>query len=209
MMLFIDTETTGKIEFKLPLTHPSQPRLVQLAAYLAEDSPDTGERCRHVASINEIVRPDGWTIPAEAERVHGISTERARSLGLPLDEVMARLAALVSRADASMLDGRFIAHNVAFDMRVLLSEYARIGREDLAMNLNSLRPFCTMQSLTARMRLPSKWGGRNSYKWPTLDEAYRFCFAREIVDRETHSAMVDLMACRDIFNHGREQEWWR
>lgn len=209
MMLFIDTETTGKLDFKLGLTHPAQPRLVQLAAYLAEDCPETGERCRHVASINEIISPDGWTVPPDAERVHGISTERARALGKPLDEVMSRLAVLVAQADASMLDGRFIAHNVAFDMRVLLSEYARLGREDLALNLNSLRPFCTMQSLTARMRLPSKWANGRSFKWPTLDEAYRFCFGREITDRDTHSAMVDLLACRDIFEHGRERQWWR
>lgn len=210
MMLFIDTETTGKYDFKLPLDHPSQPHLVQLAAYLAEDDTDTGDRCRHVASLNEIVRPELYrSIEPGAEAVHGISLERATALGKPVHEVLDQLMRLVEHADRSMLDGRFIAHNTAFDLRILMSTLTRAGREHDAITLNTLKPFCTMQSLTTRMRLPNKWNNGRSFKWPTLDEAYAFCFGRPISDREKHSAMVDLLACKDIFEHGRAQEWWR
>jgi DNA polymerase-3 subunit epsilon len=207
MMLFIDTETTGMYDFKLPLDHPDQPHLVQLAAYLAEETLD--DPCRHVASINEIVRPDLYrTIEPGAERVHGISIERAAAAGLPVHDVLDRLMALVSRADEHMLNGRLIAHNTAFDTRVLMSTLVRAGREQDGVTLNTLRPFCTMQSLTMRMRLPHP-SRKGLLKWPRLDEAFEFCFGHAIPDRERHSAMIDLMACRDIFNHGRAQAWWR
>lgn len=202
MLLFCDTETTGKLDFRLPLMHPAQPRLVQVAAYLAERGDDGA--LRHVASVNEIVRPDGWQVPPEATAIHGISHERAAAFGLPLDEVLSRVLTLVDEADESMGVGRFVAHNVPFDNRILLSELARTGND--VTRLGVLRPFCTMQSLTDRMRLPGRWPGK--YKWPTLDEAYQFCFARPIADRATHSAMVDLLACKDIFEHGTIQGWW-
>ena len=36
-----------------------------------------------VESGNLIVQPDGYEIPYAAEKVHGISTERAKQEGLP------------------------------------------------------------------------------------------------------------------------------
>lgn len=203
MLLFCDTETTGKLDFKLDLLHPSQPRLVQLAAWLGRWDEDT-QSVSHVESMNCIVQPDGWRIPEEATRIHGISTERAHAFGLPLHEVLDRFASLIEQADESMAIGRFIAHNTAFDIRVMLGEMARSGRDPVGLNM--LRPFCTMQSLTARMKLPGKF--RGSFKWPTLDEAYNFCFQRPIADRDTHEAMVDLLACKDIYEHGRREGWW-
>lgn len=37
MILFFDTETTGFFQDKLPVDHPDQPYIVQLAAQLCED----------------------------------------------------------------------------------------------------------------------------------------------------------------------------
>ena len=66
-----DTETTGLPQFKLPSDHPSQPHLVDIAALLYNEVGELME------SFEAIIRPDGWTIPDEAARVHGITTEMA------------------------------------------------------------------------------------------------------------------------------------
>src|ERR1051326_4611342 len=60
MVLFFDTETTGKYEFGLPPDDHRQPHIVQLAALLSDDSG------KEIASMNAIIRPDGFIIPPEA-----------------------------------------------------------------------------------------------------------------------------------------------
>ena len=37
---------------------------------------------------NFIVKPEGFTVPYNAEKIHGISTERATKEGMPLDYVL-------------------------------------------------------------------------------------------------------------------------
>jgi DNA polymerase-3 subunit epsilon len=60
--IFYDTETTGLPLFKEPSEHPDQPHIVQLAGCLVDlDTRKT------IASMDVIVKPDGWTIS------HGLS----------------------------------------------------------------------------------------------------------------------------------------
>lgn len=73
MYMFFDTETTG-----LPTNNnaPSSdlenwPRLVQLGWLITDDTE------REISSAEYIIKPRGFAIPADATRVHGISTEIA------------------------------------------------------------------------------------------------------------------------------------
>ena len=70
MILVYDTETTGlPRDWNAPLTDSENwPRLVQLAWQL--HTPDG----KLVSRGNRIVRPDGFTIPYNAAKVHGITT---------------------------------------------------------------------------------------------------------------------------------------
>ena len=106
MILFFDTETTGKYDFRMPPDHPSQPHLVQLAAMLTDD--DGKER----AAFHVIVCPD-IPIPDEAAAVHGITTEAARMYGF--DPVKAIVPFLDFWERASLVVG----HNVEFDQLVM------------------------------------------------------------------------------------------
>lgn len=68
--LFFDTETTGTRNYKAPSTDTRNwPRLVQIAWIL------TDEEGNRTHEGNLIVKPDGFTIPADAVRVHGITTQ--------------------------------------------------------------------------------------------------------------------------------------
>lgn len=71
--IFFDTETTGVPKnYKAPSSNTDNwPRLVQLAWILTDDHGET------INSGNLIVKPNGFTIPTEASRIHGITTEKA------------------------------------------------------------------------------------------------------------------------------------
>ena len=78
MYLFFDTETTGlPRNWKAPVTDLNNwPRLVQLA-YLYYDADG-----KKIMGGDCIIKPEGFTIPTDASRVHGITTERALEEGV-------------------------------------------------------------------------------------------------------------------------------
>ena len=60
---------------------------------------------------NYIVKPEGYTIPYNSEKIHGISTKRALEIGLPLGEV------LLFFKDALEKAKYIVGHNISFDNR--------------------------------------------------------------------------------------------
>ena len=58
------------------------PRMVQLAWIMCDEA---GNR---LESRNAIVKPEGYTIPEEVSKLHGITTAMALKDGLPLQEVL-------------------------------------------------------------------------------------------------------------------------
>ncbi len=91
MLLFFDTETTGKYDFKSPLDSVHQPHLVQIAAVLIESRGD--ER----SLINMIINP-GVNIPDEAANIHGITNELANRVGLNPQIALGSFGGLLSKA---------------------------------------------------------------------------------------------------------------
>lgn len=114
--LFYDTETSGLPIFSAPSEDPGQPHIVQLAAALVDL--DTRET---LASLDVIVRPDGWEIPDAVAAVHGITTERAAALGVP--ESLALSLFLEMWAACRVR----IAHNEQFDARIIRIAQHRAG----------------------------------------------------------------------------------
>jgi DNA polymerase III epsilon subunit-like protein len=202
MLLFLDTETTGLWNPNQAWDHPSQPNLVQLAMMLCYDDPD----CTQQRTLNVIIRPEpDWEWGAKAEAFHRITRERALALGEPLQTVVERALALMVEADEDGLGGRVIAHNIQFDTNLMMRAIALCDRNPTTYTI--LHPFCTMRALTTRMALPSRLPGRP--KWPTLDEAFAFACPVCATDPEQrHTAMGDLLMCRDIFTTGRQHGWW-
>jgi len=94
MYLFFDTETTGlPRNWKAPVTDLNNwPRLVQLA-YLFYDT--NGNK---ISGGDFIIKPEGFTIPSDASRIHGISTERAIREGQPIKSVLQHFQSLIEQA---------------------------------------------------------------------------------------------------------------
>src|SRR4051812_44919104 len=108
MHVIADTETNGKWDKKLPIEHPSQPHMVQLAAILADDE---GREHGYFKAVCKL--PPGVTIAAEAESKHGISLEMTERVGVLPVVALAMLIHFMKRAKY------FVAFNAAFDSQVI------------------------------------------------------------------------------------------
>ena len=84
MFLIFDTETTGLPKrWNAPLTDSDNwPRCIQIAWQLHDKN---GVLLEHE---DYLVQPEGFNIPYDAEKIHGISTELAEKNGIPLTEVI-------------------------------------------------------------------------------------------------------------------------
>lgn len=178
MKLVFDTETTGLLKKGLPLSHESQPRIVQLGAILYGD--DASVR----AEINLIIKPDGWTVPPEAAAVHGITTEIAEKFGVPIQFALSVFNQLVKLADL------VIAHNFDYDNPVVEGEFERLGKSSPFIGKNN---FCTMKAATDVV----KEQGPRGFKWPKLQTTHKFLFGTEF--EGAHDAMADVRACGRVF----------
>lgn len=176
MILFFDTETTGKADFNADPDAPHQPRLVQLGAILTDD---TG---KETATVDLVIKPDGFEIPEGASSIHGITTEIARVCGVE------EIAATHVFDQLLMASEMLVAHNCDFD-RLIMARGSKIRAKRMKQ-----ATFCTMQAMTPICKLPGNYG---DYKWPKLIEAYRHAFGRDLDG--AHDAMADVRACKEIY----------
>ena len=198
MLLFIDTETTGR--------DPKKARLVELAFIVCRVGEDN--QPLEVARAATLIRPDeiDQFPSSEAMEVHGITGDEMLEKGSPLSVPLSNLTDLIQWLQEDSGTHRLICHNLNYDFQVLAEEYKRIGKSIIP--LSQLSPFCTMQAITDRCRLPGKYG---KYKWPRLQEAWEYCFPGLDFRNnpgQAHRAMFDAERCRDIYFHGLQQGWW-
>ena len=180
MYLFFDTETTGlPRNWKAPVTDFNNwPRMVQLA-YLCYDNDG-----RLISNGDHLIKPNGFTIPLETSRIHGITTEKANSEGKDLLMVLKSFQSLINQADC------LVAHNMSFDEKIVGAEFLR---NKLQNSIDGKRKICTMLSTTNFCAINGPYG----YKWPKLSELHYKLF-RTTFD-EAHNASVDITATAKCF----------
>jgi DNA polymerase III epsilon subunit-like protein len=168
MYLIFDTETTG-----LPKSWNSPasvvanwPRLVQIAWETYD------ERGKQTAAYSHIIKPDGFLIPIDATRIHGITNAKAKNVGRDLRGVLEEFRWAIGEVSV------VVSHNIQFDENVVLAEYNRLGLPNV---FHGKTHICTMKQATDFCRLPGQYG----YKWPTL--------------LELHAAGADVGVCSKCF----------
>ena len=182
MYIIFDTETTGlPRDYNAPMSDVDNwPRLVQIAWQLHD------ARGKLLSNHNYIIRPEGFTIPYNAEKVHGISTKRALAEGHDLKEILQ-----VFRED--VVQAKFlVGHNIGFDINVVGSEYLRA---ELVMPLENKAELDTKDISTDFCALPGGKGGK--FKWPTLTELHKKLFGIGFDD--AHDAAYDVDATARCF----------
>ena len=178
MYLIFDTETTGLPKrWKAPLTDSENwPRCIQIAWQIHDIK---GALIRHE---DYLILPDGFTIPFDSEKIHGISTALAENQGTPLAEVLNKFHTALNEVEF------VVGHNVSFDRNIMGAEYLRSGLEDVFEH-KAVIDTCTEE--TARLCQIS--GGRGGkFKLPTLSELYYFLFQERFED--AHNATADVEA---------------
>ena len=179
--IFLDTETTG-LPYRMDA--PSYavwnwPRLVQIS-WLAQD-----RKGRDISKGSHIIRPDGFTIPRDVARIHGITTERAMSEGIELEE------ALKSFLRDTYFAECLVCHNTAFDKKVVGCElYRTYGSDPIGI----IPSRCTMLESTDWCDLPGFYG---EPKWPKLQELHELLFGHGFIG--AHDACADVAATARCF----------
>lgn len=182
MYLIFDTETTGLPKnWKLPYTDTDNwPRLVQLS-WQVHDAYG-----KLLSQKDLIIYPDGFEIPFNSEKVHGISTERAKAEGIPLKEALDIFEQDLKQSQL------LIAHNIEFDENVMGAEYVRSTYDTVFFDLDQ---YCTKENTTDFVAIPAKRG--KGFKWPTLAELYYKLFGESF--EEAHNAAFDVEALARCF----------
>ena len=180
MYLFFDTETTGLPKsWKAPLADLNNwPRLVQLACLFFDNN---GNK---ILEEDFIVKPDGFSIPKEVSKIHGITNERALEEGKSIVYVLQQFDLLIEQADY------IVAHNMSFDEKIVGAEFLRLGMEN---SIQSKSKICTMQATTNFCKLNGPYG----YKWPKLSELHYKLFKTDF--EEAHNAAVDITITAKCF----------
>lgn len=185
-----DTETTGLPLFREPSDDPRQPHLVDICI-LAYDANGT-----LVDSFEAMIRPDGWVIPNEVAVIHGITTEMAMDMGIPEAEALDGFMAIHDRA------GLRVAHNIAFDDRIMRIALSRYRGKEAADAFKATPGYCTAAKSKPICQLPptekmKATNFKNSFKTPTVAEALLHFTGEELVGG--HRARPDTEACARIY----------
>ena len=182
MYLIFDTETTGLPKRdNAPVSEVDNwPRVVQIAWQLHDL---TGDLVEH---HNLLVRPAGYEIPYSAEKIHGISTEKASKYGIALNDALEQFNGAVKQCNF------LIGHNIRFDINALGAEFIR--SEHVTEFLDK-KQVCTMHASTEFLKLPGGRGGK--FKPPKLMELYEALFEEQFL--EAHNAAADVEATARCF----------
>ena len=183
MYLIFDTETTGLPKrWKAPITDTDNwPRCIQIAWQLH----DALGNC--IESQDYLIQPEGFNIPYDAEKIHGISTALAEEQGVPLLEVLEKFNDVLNKTKF------VVGQNVGFDLNIMGAEFVRA---DMANQLQELPILDTCTEHTARLcKIPGGRGGK--FKLPTLTELHEFLFNTPFA--EAHNATADVEATTRCF----------
>lgn len=183
MYLIFDTETTGLPKrWDAPITDTDNwPRCIQLAWQLHDTY---GNLIEHG---DYLIRPEGFNIPFDAERIHGISTELAREKGIALAEAVGKFNLALAKAKF------VVGQNIGFDINIMGCEFYRLG-VDTPLGHMPILDTCT--EVTAELlKLPGGRGGK--YKLPNLTELHQYLFG--VPFAEAHNATADVEATTRCF----------
>ncbi|TCK65157.1 DNA polymerase III alpha subunit [Winogradskyella wandonensis] len=183
MYLIFDTETTGLPKrWDAPITDTDNwPRAIQIAWQLH----DAMGNC--IEHQDYLIKPDGFNIPYDAEKIHGISTELAEEQGISLTEVLQKFNIAMSKTKF------IVGQNVGFDINIMGAEFVRA---DVANPLQDLPVLDTCTEHTATLcQIPGGRGGK--FKLPTLTELHEYLFNQPFA--EAHNATADVEATTRCF----------
>lgn len=189
-VLVFDSETTG-----LPAKGANYatdfnqfPHVVQLAWWI------------NGVHKSYIVKPDGWEIPEEATKIHGITTEQALLQGVPFAKVADEYIHDCMVADI------IIGHNIYFDSSIIKANILRLGMPNYYNDLvepamDKSKRICTMMKTIKFVN--AKFADGRGGKFPKLEELYAHLFADTFPAHNAHEDVKATLRCvEELFKIG-------
>lgn len=170
MIIFWDVETTGLISYKKELNDPSQPRVISIGAILVNDAQEIVEQ------MNTLIYHPEPEIPDFITKINGITQSACEEGGIEARKAIEQFNDMKERSHTR------VAHNLVFDKSMMAREELALGMEHYGYNGES---FCTMQ-MCRTLGLKGN-----------LAAMYQSLFGRDFTG--VHTAMGDVLACKDIF----------
>lgn len=184
-VLIFDTETTGLPEFLNKNYHPPKnfdkydnSRIIEIGYRILSQ-----ENNELLVQFQSCINFEGMDI--KNSHIHGVSNEMALA-GMSILDLLNEIENDMKNYNVK----RIVAHNIDFDMNILLSECYRYNKEGLASLLLSCETFCTMKRGKIFM---------DFYKNPKLIELYNFVYRNNAPPFKEHSAMSDCIACEKCY----------
>lgn len=181
-VLVFDSETTG-----LPAKGANYavdfeqfPHVVQLAWWI------------NGVHKSYIVKPDGWEIPEEATKIHGITTEQALKEGIPFAKIADEYIHDCMVADI------IIGHNIYFDSSIIKANILRMGMPNYYNDLvepamDKSKRICTMMK-TIKF-VDAKFENGRGGKFPRLEELYEKLFSATFPAHNAHEDVKATLRC--------------
>jgi len=203
-ILILDTETTGlpKSRNSSIFDQDNWPYIVQFSYIIYELDTHTIEKMAdHIIKL-----PDGIDIPEVCVSIHGISNEISRQRGVDIVGVLPEF--ILDMESCELI----IAHNMEFDMNIIMAEMVRVKQSVPAdspvyailckqiehRQTKTSKLYCTMQDSIhlCNILVPGKFG-KPYKKFPTLEELHKYLFGYN--PKKLHNALNDVVVCFRCF----------
>jgi len=187
-ILFFDTETSGFIKKALAADDPEQAWTVQIGALL------TDTEGKEIDKLNVIIKANGREMNYHAEKIHGISIEKADSEGIEEIDAAEQFGLLLRQASLVVghnfdFDWKYAQHLLERNMDELSDEARSAFYLDLpnqcTMKDKKVVKFCGLKNRIGRV------------KWPKLIELHEILF-NEGFDG-AHDAFADITATKNCY----------
>lgn len=186
-ILFFDTETSNFIKKALTADDPDQAWVVQIGAILATQE-------KELNKMNTIIQSNGRPMGYYAEKVHGISVDKADEEGIIEYKAVEEFGLLLSQAEL------IVGHNFTFDWQFVTQMFERnmdklsdIARSSFYLDTPN---FCTMKDKTVKNYVNVK-NKKGQIKYPKLIELHKKLF--KVGFDNAHDAFVDITATKNCF----------
>ena len=181
-ILVIDTETTGlpitigfdKYYSPKELKYYDNSRLIELAYIIYS------ENGHIIKEVCHLIKPNNFEI--NNSQFHGITNEMVSQNGIDINKAIDEL-----NKDLDTVN-KIVAHNINFDIHILLSECYRMNKDKIANKIEITKKDCTMKMGKFFMK---------QYRSPKLVDLYKFIFKKNVI--QEHRALSDVVLCAECY----------
>jgi|GEM_PF-6137641 len=180
-VLCIDLDTSGLIDYRAELSAGHQPQIVAIACGIYEDD---GTETDIVFSA--LIRPEGFSIPESAVKIHGIDQRRAVRYGIPLKtalSVVMNMAALAPTCISYGLE--------SYDAKVMRAALSHFG-SSAAFPPIGVDAVCVKTLATEICKIE---GEGSRYQRPDLETAAKVILQRPLA----RTTLSNMRATADIY----------